>query len=51
MQNIEQEPKPESQSIIDPFTVKVEADSESSGIVEPDVLDEPELEVAELVSF
>ena len=41
-----------SQPITDPFTAKVEVDPEPSLIVEPDVLNEPELEVdAELVSL
>jgi len=44
--NIEQEPGPEIQPIIDSFTVKVEADPERSVIIEADVLDEPESEVA-----
>ena len=40
--NVEQEPKPENQPIIDPFTAMVEADLELSIIVEPDVFNEPE---------
>jgi len=36
--NVEQEPEPESQPIIDSFTAKVEADPGSSVIVEHDVL-------------
>ena len=50
--NVEQQPRPEIQPITDPFTAKVEVDSEPSLIVEPDVLNKPELEVdAELVSL
>jgi len=50
--NIEQELGPEIQQIADPFTAKVEAGPyPPSVIIEPDVLNEPESEVVELVSL
>jgi len=44
--NFEQELEPKSQPITDPFTAKVETDLEPSVIIDSDVLDEPESEVA-----
>jgi len=44
--NVEQEPGPGIQPFVEPFTTKVEVDSEPSVIVEPNVLDETKSEVA-----